>query len=143
VVSSNPVSFSGQANVTIAGVVYTPKAPVSITGNAVVTIKPGAGTATLPPIAAAMIAYDLKVDGNGVLTINADDPPGGSSSSMASAGGGVADVHSAALTALMNGGGLSAPGALTDQEAMNAVAMSLAGTTDLNYGFFNYTKKKD
>ena len=67
---------------TIAGVVYAPKAPVSISGNAVVTINRGAGTGTLPPIFAAMIAYDAQVTGNGVLTINPDDPPA-SGSSMA------------------------------------------------------------
>ena len=87
-----------------------------------------------------MIAFDLKVDGNGALTINAD-PPSGSSSSMASAGG-AADVYSAALAALTSGGSLSSSSTLTDQEAMNEVAMSLAGTTDLSNGFFNNTKKK-
>ena len=126
--SDTPVSFSGQAKVTIAGVVYTPAALVSITGNAVVTINSGPGTATLPPIAAAMIAFDLKDDGNGVLTINADDPPSGSSSPMAAAGGTADVVHSAALAALTSGGSLSSSSTLTDQEAMNEVAMSLAGT---------------
>ena len=48
---------------------------MSITGNAVVTINSGPGTATLPPIFGAMIAYDLQASGNGVLTINPDDPP--------------------------------------------------------------------
>ena len=47
--SGYPVKFSGQAKVTIAGVFYTPAVPVSITGNAVVTINHGAGTATPPP----------------------------------------------------------------------------------------------
>ena len=142
--SANPVSFSGQATVKITGVVYTPAAPVSITGNAVVTINFGPGTATLPPILGAMIAYDLQASGNGVLTINPDDPPSSSSPMAAAdgAGGGAADVHSAALAALASGDGLTGPGTLTDQEAMNEVAMSLAGITDLSNGFFNNTKKK-
>jgi hypothetical protein len=144
--SGNPASFSGQADVTIAGVFYAPAAPVSITGNAVVTINPGAGTATLPPIAAAMIVFDLQVSGNqAALTINADDPP---SSSSAVAGGAAlagtvpADVHSAALGALMSGGGLSGPGTLSDQAAMDQVAMSLAANADLFGGAAGSAKKK-
>jgi hypothetical protein len=74
--SSNTVQFSGQGNVTLTGVVYVPDALVQITGQANVTINPGAGTAVSPPpILGAVIAFDLKVDGNGVLTINPDDPP--------------------------------------------------------------------
>ncbi len=74
--SSNTVRFTGQASVTVAGVVYAPAALVSIDGNANVTINAGPGTAVAPPpILGALIAYDLKVDGNGVLTIN-PDPPG-------------------------------------------------------------------
>jgi len=75
--SSNPISFSGQAIVTIAGVVYAPNALVSITGsgvgNPVVTINEGVGTVgttTQPPILGALIAFDLKVDGKGKLIIN-------------------------------------------------------------------------
>src|SRR5262249_3772888 len=72
--SSNPVSFTGQAVVTLNGVVYVPKAAVSIDEQAVVTIAADSGTNTLPPILGAMIAFDLKVDGNGVLIIDPDDP---------------------------------------------------------------------
>jgi hypothetical protein len=62
--------------VTLTGVVYVPHALVQITGRANVTINPGAGTAVSPPpILGALIAFDLKVDGNGNLTINPDDPP--------------------------------------------------------------------
>jgi hypothetical protein len=75
--SSNPVQFTGQGAVTLTGVVYVPDAPVSITGQGIVTINHGPGTATLPPILGALIAFDLKVDGNGALTINPDDPAGG------------------------------------------------------------------
>jgi hypothetical protein len=76
--SSNPVSLSGQAALTLTGVLYVPGAPVSISGNASVTINPGPGTAgTSPVILGALIAYDLSIDGNGALTINPDDPPGG------------------------------------------------------------------
>src|SRR5262249_46133768 len=74
-VSSNPVSFTGQGMVTLNGVVYVPNADVSIVGqDAVVTIAAGSGTATSPPILGALIAFDLKVDGNGVLVIDPDDP---------------------------------------------------------------------
>jgi hypothetical protein len=142
--SSNPVSFTGQANVTIAGVVYAPAAPVSITGGAVVTITGGAGTATKPPIAAAMIAYDLQVSGDAAaLTINADDPPAGGASTMAVVGGtgGAADVHSLALHALVSDG-LSSPGTPSDPAAMDQVAMSLAGNADLFSGAITAAKKK-
>jgi hypothetical protein len=107
----------------------------------VVTIDPGAGTATLPPILAALIAYDLQAAGNGVLTINPDDPPGGQAHSRLSAGGAATDVHSAALAAL-TGGGLGHPGELTDQEAMDAVAMSLAGNADPGNQYWSQTKKR-
>jgi hypothetical protein len=72
--SSNALRFTGQAVVMLTGVVYVPDAQVSITGNAFVTIAADTGTATLPPILGAMIAFDLKVDGNGVLIIDPDDP---------------------------------------------------------------------
>jgi hypothetical protein len=124
-VSNVAASFSGQANVTIAGVFYAPKAPVSITGNAVVTINPGAGTLTLPPIFGAMIAFDLQVSGNGLLTINPDDPP---AAHMAAGGGGAA---SAWATAPVGGGNFINPTAQTDLEAMNNVAMGLMSTPDL------------
>src|SRR5207245_266337 len=73
--SSNPISFSAYASATIDGVVYAPKARVNITLRAEVTINPGPGTATLPPIFAAMIANDLTVSGNGELEINPDGAP--------------------------------------------------------------------
>ena len=126
--SSVALSFSGQANVTIAGVVYAPKAPVSISGNAVVTINRGAGTATLPPIFAAMIAYDAQVTGNGVLTINPDDPPA-SGSSMAVADG-ADDVYSGSRAAISSSGNLSNSVTPNNQAAINQVAISLAASAD-------------
>ncbi len=111
---------------------------MNISGNAFMTINAGPGTATLPPIFGAMIAYDLKVNGNGVLTINPDDPPANASAAVS----GAANVHSAALNALMNGRGLNGPGALTDQEAINEVAMSLAGNADLVSGSTAGARKK-
>jgi hypothetical protein len=125
--SGNPVGFSGQANVTIAGVVYVPNAPVSITGGAVVTIGPGPGTATLPPIAGALIAYDLKVGGNGVLAIDPDDPP---SVAPAAAVGGGAAIQGAALEGLMAGGGVRSPAAFTDPQALGELAMGLVPDAD-------------
>jgi hypothetical protein len=85
--SSNPVTFTGQsAVITMTGVVYVPNALVQISGNAFVTIDPGAGTATLPPILGALIAFDLHIGTNGVLVINPDDPPAGSMAATASVG---------------------------------------------------------
>jgi hypothetical protein len=143
--SSNTVSFSSQANVAIAGVFDAPAAPVSITGNAVVTINPGAGTATLPPINAGMIAYDAKVTGNGVLTINADDPPLIGASHGATAGGtaaSAADVHAAALDAFVSSGGLNGQVTLDNSVSIDQLAVSLANATDLANGFFTHSKKK-
>ena len=81
-----------------------------------------------------------QVSGNGDLTINPAAPP--SSSAMALTGGGVADVQAAAIDALGSGGGVIGPGALTDQEAMNEVVMSLAGNADLISGATGGAKKK-
>jgi hypothetical protein len=88
----------------------------------------------------ASTASDSQVSGNGDLTINPAAPP--SSSSLAPAGGGAADVHAAALDALGSGGGANGPSALTDQEAMNEVVMSLAGNADLFGGATGGAKKK-
>jgi sugar lactone lactonase YvrE len=81
-----------------------------------------------------------KASGFGDFPINPDDQP--SSSDMARAGGGAADVQAPALDALVSGGGLNGPSALTDQEAMNEVAMSLAGDADLFSGATGGAKKK-
>lgn len=113
--SGNAVHFTGQAAVTLAGVVYVPAALVSIDGNANVTINAGPGTASAPPrILGALIAYDLKVDSNGVLTINPDDPPSGPmtvASTAAPSSAGTDAVSSATSSVpLSSGGGSSAQG---------------------------------
>jgi hypothetical protein len=83
--SRNAVSLNGQAALTLTGVLYAPGAVVTISGNASLTIHPGPGaTGASPAILGALIAYDLTVDGNGVLTINPDDPPGGTAASAES-----------------------------------------------------------
>jgi hypothetical protein len=94
----------------------------------------------LPQAGGASVASAPQVSGNGGLTINPAAPP--SSSAMAPAGGGAADVHAAALDALGSGSSLGGPSALTDQEAMNEVVMSLAGTADLFRGATGGAKKK-
>lgn len=119
--SADPVSFSDLANVSIAGVFYAPMAPVSIAGDAVVTINPGAGTTTPSLGAGAMIAYDLNVRDNGVLTINPDKPSGGASSSAIPAGtSSGAERFLLELEALLKLRGLSIPNnpAATDQVAV-------------------------
>jgi hypothetical protein len=83
----------------------------------------------LPRAGGASVASAPQVSGNGDLAINPAAPP--SSSAMTPAGGGAADVQAAALDALGSGGGVNGPSALTDQEAMNQVVMSLAGNADL------------
>ena len=106
--------------------------PVSIDGKANVTVNPGSGTATLPPILGALIAYDLKVDGNGVLTINPDDPPSVASSAAALAAPSNANagtVGSSALGSLVSGGlGVvpsSAPATPLSGSASNDAVFSL------------------
>jgi len=100
--SANPVSFNGQsAVITLTGVVYVPNALVSISGNAFMTIDPGAGTATLPPILVAMIAFDLHVGTNGVLVINPDDPSAGP---MTATAAGVATTGSLIGSSLLSTG---------------------------------------
>ncbi len=127
--SSNPILFAGQASVTLTGVAYVPTALVSIVGNANVTIDAGAGTATLPPILGAMIAYDLKVDGNGVLTINPDDPPSVVSPAVvlaAPSSAGSGGVAFAALGAPVSGGGISGDDSLVQTAILLRVCLRIA-----------------
>ncbi len=104
-----------------------------LTGNANVTINAGPGTATLPPILGALIAYDLKVDGNGVLTLNPDDLPSGLSPAVVlaapSSGGAVA---LAAGVATMNGGTGSAPSVALGVSAGSSVAGDIGLALVLN-----------
>jgi hypothetical protein len=73
--STNPIQFEGQSSVTLKGVVYVPDALVRVDGQASVTLNAGPGTAVAqPPILAALIAADLHIHDNGVLTINPDGP---------------------------------------------------------------------
>jgi PKD repeat protein len=139
--SDASLGFSGQANVTIAGVFYVPNAPVSISGNAVITINPGASTASLPPIFAAMIAFDLHVSGNGSLIINADDPPSGGMAARSSSGAGGAAIQDLAIQAL-SGRSLTDPATLTDQAVMDAVAANLAANSDSLNWAIGLAKKK-
>jgi hypothetical protein len=122
-VSGVPITFSGQAIVTIAGVSYTPNAAVNVSGNAAATVNPGPGSATLPPISAAMIAFDLKVAGNGDVTINPDDPP---AAVGATSGAPTGNVHAAALDAMVHADAFGGPASLADRQARDAVAASLA-----------------
>ena len=110
--SSNPIQFTDQASVTLTGVAYVPAALVSLDGFANVTINPGPGTAAQPSILGALIAYDLKVDGAVVLTINPDDPPSAVSSAVVfgvSSKGGTGTV-ALAVQGVPVSGGSSAPG---------------------------------
>ena len=83
----------------------------------------------LPQAGGVSVASAPQVSGNGGLATNPAAPP--SSSAMAPAGGGAADVQAAALDAVGSGGGANGPSALTDQEAMNEVAMNPAPNADL------------
>jgi hypothetical protein len=89
-----------------------------------------------------MIASDLQVSGNGVLTINPDGPPAGAAALGGAAVGGATDVRGAAIDALLSGGGLSGPGTPADQQAMNDIVMSLGGSADLFNGSSGAAKKK-
>ena len=138
--SSVPIQVARNARLSVAGVVYAAAAAVNLSGNAVVTINPGPGTATLPPIYGALIAYDLHVVENGSLTINPDDPSliapvmHGSASLAATAG--AADVNAAAIASLVFGG--------VDREALDQVALSLVGASSDAVGWLTTvpTKKR-
>lgn len=122
--SSVPVSFSGQsATITLTGVVYVPNALVSISGNAFVTIDPGAGTATLPPYLGALIAFDLHVGTNGVLVIN-PDPPGVATMATVAAG--------ANSTGLTSGSSFLPAGVLpTSGQSVTSATVTNSGSTTL------------
>jgi len=94
----------------------------------------------LPRAGGASLASAPQVSGNGDPTINPANPP--SSSAVAPAGGGAADIQAAALDVLGSRGGMNGPSALTDQEAMNEVVMSLAGNANLFSGATGGAKKK-
>jgi PKD repeat protein len=121
--SSNTVKITGQGAVTLTGVVYVPDALVQITGNGNVTINPGPGTATLPPILGALIAFDLKVDGNGVLTINPDDPPAAAMMATTMAGSIGAPTTGSSPLLLVFGQPITAP------SATSATVTTSGGTT--------------
>ena len=109
-----------------------------VSGNGALTIKPpapqvsGNGAFTIKPAAPL-------VGGKGDPTINPADPP--SSGAMARAGGG-RQTFMPRRGALGSGGGLNGPGALSDQEAMNEVVMSLAGSAKLFAASRPAAKKK-
>ncbi|APW59101.1 NF038122 family metalloprotease [Paludisphaera borealis] len=135
--SSNPIRVTENAKLNLTGVAYAAHAAVDISGNGRVTINPGPGTATLPPIDGALIAYDLNVADNGVLTINPDSPSLAMAATPASgslaASTGAADVHAAAIASLAGDGGArnssaSVSGEIMAQAVLNSMA---APATDL------------
>jgi hypothetical protein len=67
--SANPIIVTGQASLTMTGVLYAPNALLKIDGfgNAVVSTDS-------PSTGGEVIVRDTMVTGNGVLTINADPP---------------------------------------------------------------------
>ena len=133
--SSAPIQVTGQGVLAVTGRIYAPLATLNVTGNG--GVVDAFDNDIYPTQPGAIIVFDAKVTGDGSIQVNLADPP-----SAAAASGGAADVNSAALNALMSGGGLSGPGTLTDQEAMNEVAMSLAGNADLFSSAIGAAKKK-
>jgi hypothetical protein len=61
--SKTPITISG-GGATLAGTIYAPTVPVMVTGDGVLTL----GTAPVSTIASELIADDLQVSGNGVVT---------------------------------------------------------------------------
>jgi hypothetical protein len=136
--STNAVNFTGQsAVISLTGVVYVPSALVQISGNAVVTINPGPGTAVSPPpILGALIAYDLHVGTNGVLTINPDPGSGVSpSAARAISGGGTSAPISASL--LTSAGQPAKGSSLSPSSAGLPSSTTLAATNSALPYFFN------
>src|SRR5262249_3981964 len=67
--SANPVTVTGQANLTVSGTLYAPAALLQIGGNGTAVVSTDTN-----PTGGQVIVFDAKIVGNGALTINADPP---------------------------------------------------------------------
>jgi PKD domain-containing protein len=109
---------SSTGDITQSGVIYTVR-----------------GTHTYRKGGAHVVTTTVTEVGEGASSLALS---GGSNSPTAT----TADAHAAALSAIESGSGWSGSGSLSDQEAMNLVATSLAGTIESSYGFSFPHKKK-
>lgn len=92
--SANTVMITGQASLTMTGVLYAPKALLKIDGNGATVVSTDASN-----LGGEVIVFEAMVSGNGDLTINADPAPGPGGS------GGGANVPRANPPAVPWGGG--------------------------------------
>jgi PKD repeat protein len=67
--SANPVQITGQASLTVKGIVYAPNALFKVDGNGTATVSTDTN-----PTGGIVVALDAMITGNGALTINADPP---------------------------------------------------------------------
>jgi hypothetical protein len=82
--TDNPVTITGQASLTMTGVLYAPNALLKIDGHGNVVVS--AFSAGHLSLGGEVIVFDALVTGNGDLTINADLAVGGGASAPAGHG---------------------------------------------------------
>jgi hypothetical protein len=70
--AANPISVTGQASLTMTGILYAPAALLKIDGNGAATVS-----TDTPSTGGEVIVFEAMVTGNGDLVINADPPAGG------------------------------------------------------------------
>jgi hypothetical protein len=67
--SHNTVTITGQASLTMTGVLYAPKALLQIDGKGAAVVS-----TDTPSTGGVVVVFEAKLTGNGALTINADPP---------------------------------------------------------------------
>jgi hypothetical protein len=67
--SNNTVMITGQASLTMTGVLYAPKALLKLDGNGAAVVS-----TDTPSTGGEVVVFEAMVTGNGALTINADPP---------------------------------------------------------------------
>jgi PKD domain-containing protein len=126
------ISVTGQASLTMTGVLYAPKALLTISGNGNTVVS-----TDTPSTGGEVIVFDTTVTGNGILTINADPPTipvpiSTTGTLMVNAGSSLTASH-LALGALVIGGTAGNPATVTIAASDgfgNPLVATTAGSAD-------------